>query len=421
MSFHHGAWTRAKLEPGGWELVRQIAAAGTTVLLTTQYLEEADQLSGRIAVLDHGRIVAEGTSAQLKAQVGSGILHVRLLGWPAAIPGLRRSWAWPYTLQGPVHLGAADPLALSVPLATPADPADTGRLVGHAMTRLSEARVAVAEVTLGQPSLHEAFLGLTGHLPPAQPQPNTGTRIPRAPPTATTSRAVPEARRLDGLLAPSVPPRRAGALAARRPSGGGPCLKIKHEPKQLTDVIAIPVLITVLFTYLFGGTISGSPGSYLNILLPGTLVMGIVLVTMYGGARLAQDVTTGVFDRHCSLSVSARRLLCRGLLSDVGCYLFASAIVVVILGLIMGYRPGWRCTGCARRGSPGSCLRALLVLAVGRGRPARPRPGRRHQHRQRRADAALVRQQRLRTAPDHAGLAPSSRQRQPGQPPRDRG
>jgi ABC-2 type transport system permease protein len=67
-------------------------------------------------------------------------------------------------------------------------------------------------------------------------------------PTATTSRAVPEAHHLDGLLAPSGPPRRAGALAASATFGWRAMLKIKHEPKQLTDVIAIPVLITVLFT-----------------------------------------------------------------------------------------------------------------------------------------------------------------------------
>src|SRR6202034_3927279 len=128
-----------------------------------QYLEEADQLAEQIAVIDHGRIVAEGTSAQLKAQVRSGTLHVRLLD------GRQRSEARAVlagTLEGPVQLGA-DPLTLSVPLATPADPADVGRLVGHALTRLSEAGVAVAEVTLGQPSLHEAFLALTGH--PARP------------------------------------------------------------------------------------------------------------------------------------------------------------------------------------------------------------------------------------------------------------
>jgi ABC-2 type transport system ATP-binding protein len=146
-----------------WELVRRIAAAGTTVLLTTQYLEEADQLAGQIAVIDRGQIVAEGTSAQLKARVGSRNLFVRLLD------GQQRSRARAVlagTLERPVQLGA-DPLALSVLLATPADAADAGRLVGHALTRLSEARVAVAEVTLGQPSLHEAFLALTGH--PARP------------------------------------------------------------------------------------------------------------------------------------------------------------------------------------------------------------------------------------------------------------
>jgi ABC-2 type transport system ATP-binding protein len=146
-----------------WELVRQIAAAGSTVLLTTQYLEEADQLAGQIAVIDHGRIVAEGTSAQLKAQVGFRTLHVRLLD------GQHRSQAQAVlagTLEGAVELDS-DPLALSMLIATPAAPADVGRLVGHAMIRLWRARVAVAEVTLGQPSLHEAFLALTGQ--PAGP------------------------------------------------------------------------------------------------------------------------------------------------------------------------------------------------------------------------------------------------------------
>jgi ABC-2 type transport system ATP-binding protein len=142
-----------------WELVRQIAAAGTTVLLTTQYLDEADQLAGQIAVIDHGRIVAEGTSAQLKSRVGSGALHLRLLDGEQR-PRARQILAG--ALRGTVRL-AADPLALSMLLATPSDATDVGRLVGHAMTRLAEAGVGVAEVALGQPSLDEAFLALTGH------------------------------------------------------------------------------------------------------------------------------------------------------------------------------------------------------------------------------------------------------------------
>ncbi|MFG3252540.1 ATP-binding cassette domain-containing protein [Streptomyces sp. NPDC048172] len=150
-----------------WELVRRIAGAGTTVLLTTQYLEEADQLAERIAVIDHGRIVAEGTSAQLKSQVGSGTLHIRLLDGEQRPRALRILGD---ALDGTVQT-AADPLALSVLLATPPDATDLGGLVGHAMTRLSEAGVGIADLSLGQPSLDEAFLALTGHQPaPAAPQ-----------------------------------------------------------------------------------------------------------------------------------------------------------------------------------------------------------------------------------------------------------
>src|SRR5688500_12516258 len=62
-----------------WDIIRRLAAGGTTILLSTQYLEEADQLADQIAVVDHGRVVAEGTPSKLKASIGSGVLHVRLL------------------------------------------------------------------------------------------------------------------------------------------------------------------------------------------------------------------------------------------------------------------------------------------------------------------------------------------------------
>src|SRR4051794_19304768 len=142
-----------------WSIVRELVRGGTTVLLTTQYLEEADQLAEQIAVIDHGRIVAEGTSAQLKAKVGASSLRIRVLD------GGQRSAAQAVlgrALRAPVHLDA-DPLALSAPLSRVADATDVGALVGHAMTELSRADVAIAEVSLGQPSLHEAFLALTGH------------------------------------------------------------------------------------------------------------------------------------------------------------------------------------------------------------------------------------------------------------------
>ncbi|TDD02949.1 ABC transporter permease [Nonomuraea deserti] len=175
-------------------------------------------------------------------------------------------------------------------------------------------------------------------------------------PAAVTGPAAAGTDRIGLLLAGSPARRRAGALAASATFGRRAMLKIKHDPKQLVDSVAIPILITVLFTYLFGGAISGSPGEYLEVLLPGTLSMSIAIVTMYGGARLAKDVTTGAFDRFRSLPTWRGALVFGGLLSDAARYLFASAIVVV-LGLVMGYRPD---------GGAGGVLAAVaLVVAFG--------------------------------------------------------
>ncbi|WP_067141322.1 ABC transporter permease [Microtetraspora malaysiensis] len=175
-------------------------------------------------------------------------------------------------------------------------------------------------------------------------------------PAAVTRPAAAQTHQIDILLAAGRSRRRAGALAASATFGRRAMLKIKHDPKQLVDSVAIPILFTVLFTYLFGGAISGSPGDYLKFLLPGVLTMSIAIVTMYGGARLAQDVTTGAFDRFRALSVWRGAFVLGGLLSDAARYLFASAIVVA-LGLIMGYRPDG--------GAPGVLAAVALVVAFG--------------------------------------------------------
>jgi ABC-2 type transport system ATP-binding protein len=135
-----------------WELVRTLVAEGTTVLLTTQYLDEADQLADRIAVIDHGKVIAEGTSGELKASVGAGALHVRLRD-PERRPDAERVLA--RTLGVPVHL-ESDPVALSARVS------DAER-VAHALAELSRSGVPVAEFALGQPSLDEVFIALTGH------------------------------------------------------------------------------------------------------------------------------------------------------------------------------------------------------------------------------------------------------------------
>ena len=140
-----------------WEIIRTLAAQGTTVLLTTQYLDEADQLAGRIAVVDHGRVIAEGTPAELKASVGTGAVHVRLMR-PDCRERARELLAT--ALAAPVHL-EADPAALSARVSEP-------ERVPAAMTELERADIPVAEFALGQPSLDEVFLALTGR--PAEDQ-----------------------------------------------------------------------------------------------------------------------------------------------------------------------------------------------------------------------------------------------------------
>jgi len=134
-----------------WDIIRALVTEGTTILLCTQYLHEADQLADGIAVIDRGTVIAEGSPAQLKASVGFGALHVRLLD-----PGQRGAAErlLMRRLGGVVHL-EPDPAALSAACA------DADRAAA-AVVELAQAGVEVAEFSLGRPSLDEVFLALTG-------------------------------------------------------------------------------------------------------------------------------------------------------------------------------------------------------------------------------------------------------------------
>ena len=135
-----------------WEIARALVAGGTTILLCTQYLEEADQLADGLAVIDRGRVIAEGTPGQLKASVGTGALQVRLRDPDQRVQAER---VLAETLGVPVHL-ESDEAALSARVADP-------DRVALALGELSRAGVAVTQFALGQPSLDEVFLALTGH------------------------------------------------------------------------------------------------------------------------------------------------------------------------------------------------------------------------------------------------------------------
>ncbi|WP_088006943.1 ATP-binding cassette domain-containing protein [Indiicoccus explosivorum] len=134
-----------------WAIIRTLVRAGTTVLLTTQYLEEADQLADRIAVIHDGKIIAEGSSAELKASVGSGTFHVELANADdrdraAAILEKRLAMA---------VFSAGDPSALTAQVEDPS-------LAAEALGELARERIAVSDFSFGRPSLDEVFLTLTG-------------------------------------------------------------------------------------------------------------------------------------------------------------------------------------------------------------------------------------------------------------------
>ncbi|MGI5285683.1 ATP-binding cassette domain-containing protein [Nonomuraea polychroma] len=139
-----------------WDIVRIVVAHGTTVLLTTQYLEEADRLASRIAVIDHGKVIAEGTPGELKSSVGAGSVHVRLRD-PATRSDAERVLA--ETLNAPVYL-ESDPVALTARITGSGNEAEQA---SRALHRLAEAGIVVDDFSLGQPSLDEVFLALTDH------------------------------------------------------------------------------------------------------------------------------------------------------------------------------------------------------------------------------------------------------------------
>jgi ABC-2 type transport system ATP-binding protein len=134
-----------------WSMIRMLADSGVTVLLTTQYLDEADQLAARIAVIDHGRKIAEGTSRELKAATGSGVLHVTLTD-PA------RADEASALLEG--RLGAA--VQRSAEGARLAVAARTAADANAALAALLAAGIEPSDFSMGIPSLDEVFFSLTG-------------------------------------------------------------------------------------------------------------------------------------------------------------------------------------------------------------------------------------------------------------------
>jgi ABC-2 type transport system permease protein len=130
-------------------------------------------------------------------------------------------------------------------------------------------------------------------------------------------------------------------------------LKIKHVPFQLFDVTVTPIMFTLLFTYIFGGALGGSPRAYIQFLLPGILVQTIIFITVYTGVGVNTDIQKGLFDRFRSLPMWQPAPILGALAGDLFRYSVAS-LLIIVLGVILGFRPA--------AGAVGVFLAFALVL-----------------------------------------------------------
>lgn len=135
-------------------------------------------------------------------------------------------------------------------------------------------------------------------------------------------------------------------------------LKFKHVPEQLFDLVMTPIMFTLLFTFVFGGALAGSPADYLQFFLPGILVQTVIFNAVYSGMGLSTDLGKGLFDRFRSLPIWSLAPFAGLMVGDVLRHAIAGGIILGI-GLLLGYRP--------EAGIPGVLAAFALLIAIGFG------------------------------------------------------
>src|SRR5437763_455241 len=321
-----------------WSIVRELVRGGTTVLLTTQYLEEADQLAEQIAVIDHGRVIAQGTGSELKDRVGGQILEVELMS--GAQRGNARA-----ALAG-IGCGEPEPGERLAQLTLPA-PRDGLEMIEDAASALRTADIAVSDLGLRRPTLDDVFLQLTG-APPSEngAEAEVATGDGRPDPTSVS---VPAAPARPAVRAAPTPPPRRRRLTPRELRGDITDARVvtvrnlRHfvrQPDLLVFSTIQPIMFVLLFTYVFGGAISRSlpPGvSYIDYLLPGILVQSVTFRASMTAIGLSDDLKLGVIDRFRSMPMARSAVL----VGRTGADLVRNVLIIglmIVVGYIIGFR-----------------------------------------------------------------------------------
>ncbi len=341
-----------------WSTVRELVREGTTLLLTTQYLEEADQLADEIAVIDHGQVIAQGTGSELKDRVGGQILEVELVR--AAERDTARA-----ALTG---IGCSDPEPGErlAQLTLPA-PRDGLEMIEDAAAALRKAGIAVSDLGLRRPTLDDVFLQLTGAPPSESGAPPSENGAPPSENGAPPSRNGATAQTVtgDGRSNPTsgvartarvVEKPRPAAKRRRRPRLSPSELRgditdarvvslrnLRHfvrQPDLLIFSTIQPIMFVLLFTYVFGGAISHSLPhgvSYIDYLLPGILVQSVTFRASQTAVGLAEDLRLGVIDRFRSMPMARSAVLVGRTAADL-----VRNVLIIVLMIVVGYIIGFR-------------------------------------------------------------------------------
>jgi len=306
-----------------WEIVRDLRREGTTILLTTQYLEEADQLADEIAVIDHGRVIAEGTGDELKDRVGGQILEVELTD-------IRQRDEAEAALAR-VGCGAPEEDGRPNRLTLPA-PRESLVLVEEAAAELRRAGIGVSDMGLRRPTLDDVFLQLTGQAPGENGTPQLAVAAP-------DKRAAERPRRFLRLHAPSLQSVETSvtdtAVVTMR--------NLRHfwrQPDLLIFSTIQPVMFVLLFVYVFSGAIGKAlPAgiSYVDYLLPGIFVQSVTFRASQTAVGLSEDLRRGVIDRFRSMPMARSAVLVGRTSADL-----VRNVLIIGLMIIVGYLVGFR-------------------------------------------------------------------------------
>ena len=304
-----------------WDIVRNLRSEGTTILLTTQYLEEADQLADEIAVIDHGRVIAEGTGNELKDRVGGHILEVELTD-----AGQRDE-----ARAALVRIGCGQPEEDGRPdrLTLPA-PRESLVLVEEAAAELRRAEIGVSELGLRGPTLDDVFLQLTGQPPSENGRPESAVALPQSP-----------AKRPRRLWRPHAPSLR-GAETSVIDTAVVTMRNLRHfwrQPDLLIFSTIQPVMFVLLFVYVFSGAIGKAlpPGvSYVDYLLPGIFVQSVTFRASQTAVGLSEDLRLGVIDRFRSMPMARSAVLVGRTTADL-----VRNILIIGLMIVVGYLVGF--------------------------------------------------------------------------------